>query len=664
MNGGLPHLIRSQLRQSSIDHSMSGYRAEAESTSDRVETIDTTATTDITTSNASNPMLHHALKYADNGWAIFPLYGVTQGECQCGMKCSSPGKHPRTPNGLNDATTEIEIIESWWTKWPESNIGIRTGRISDLWVLDIDNKKSIQVGNRLVGQGQYSLMELENELGTLPETRYVETGGGGRHVYFSFVDGCGGNRANIRNGLDIRGEGGYVVAPPSVHISGHLYRWENEDILPGVPPGRLVEFAQNDRVSADSIGLDEKVGEGGRNQFLHDLGATYRREQGYVDWQLYGLLNAHNHNQCQPPLADAEVWTIARSVARYEYVPRLDLSQWDGGDAPDIPEGGDLATSLEDFIHNPPIAPNPLVHGIIDVGTGVLIGGQANVGKSWLVMDLAVAIASGQSWLDKHKTESGPILMIDEEGTPYGQYERFKMLLDGRNVSSVGMPLYLAIGVGIRLDSDVGITRIRRMLERYRPRLVVLDSLVRLHAGDENNAQKMAQFFATTKDLMRTYETTFLFTHHVRKPSLESTDPGDLLRGTTEIRAWPDTIFVAVPGSDNQEVILHHVKARYGPRSNPFRVRMQIDDTDKTARLAHSGEYEAEGRSAVATQDRVLKVIIDLAEQDELATAEAIAMNVEKSTRVVKDYLRQLVRAGAVDALEGTYGPVYRIKGA
>lgn len=618
-----------------------------------------------------NPFLDSALRYSDNGWRVFPLHGIVNGQCTCGLKCDSPGKHPRV-KWHDEKTTDPDVITAWWTKWPDSNIGIATGPESDLWVVDVDNKRSIEVGNRLVGIGDHSIAELESEHEPLPEGRYVETGGGGRHYYFSFGAGCAGNRASVRPGVDVRGDGGYVVAPPSVHVSGHQYRAENEELLPSSPPDWLVQAAASERVDTIAVGFDEVVPEGGRNPFLHDLGARYRREYGFGDFQIYGLLQAHNHKQCSPPLDDSEVLRIAHNVSRYEYTPPLDLSQWGKGhdDAPEIPEGGDLAVSLYDFVTNPPVAPAPLVHGIIDVGTGVLIGGQPNVGKSWLVMDMALAIASGQQWMDQYATEQGGVLMIDEEGTPYGQYERFQMLLDGRQyMSAVGLPLHLSIGGGIRLDSDVGITRLRRMLERYTPRLVVLDSLVRLHAGDENNAQSMARFFATTKDLMRTYETTFLFTHHVRKPSLESSDPGDLLRGTTEIRAWPDTIFVATPGDDASEVVLHHVKARYGPRSNPFLVRMQIDDEDKTARLAHIGEVEKEDRSAIGQQNRILRAIVDIdAETGSPPDAEQIAAHVGVTARTVRDYLTTLVKAGSIDGVPSKFGTgrprmVYKIRG-
>lgn len=610
-------------------------------------------------------MLDHALKYADNGWHVLPLHGIVNGQCTCGLNCKSPGKHPITKNGLKDASVDPDQITAWWTDHPSANIGLATGSQSNLWIIDVDNKHSVEVGNILVGQGDLSIREIENEHGPIPEGRYVDTGGGGRHYYFAFSDGCGGNRTGIRDGIDVRGEGGYVVAPPSVHVSGHVYQWGNQDVLPGAAPGWLVALAHQERNPGEDFGPDDLIVEGSRNAYLHALGARYRREQGFTDWQLFGLLMAHNHHQCSPPLTSDEVRQIARNCAKYEYTPPVDLSAWNG-DVPPIPEGGDLAMSIEYLLANPPPQPVPLIHGVIDCGTGVLFGGQPNVGKSWMVMDLAVAVSTGRPWLDSFATDRGGVLMIDEEGTEYGQYERFQMLFDGRGLAPFDVPLHVAIGTGIRLDTDIGITRVRRMLERYKPRIVVLDSLVRLHSGDENSAKSMSNFFEITKKLMRTYETTFCFTHHVRKPSIELSDPGDLLRGTSEIRAWPDTIFVAAPGETNQEIIIHHVKARYGKRMAPFRVIMQIDDNEKTARIVHGGDVEDDG--PITQQNKILRTISDLTEQGQFATIEVIADTIKRTTRTTRDYLKRLQAARMIDSFElkaeGRPILAYRITGA
>jgi len=165
--------------------------------------------------------LEHAKKYASNGWAVFPVHGVIDGRCTCGNPgCTSQGKHPIHSGGFNIATTDIEQIESWWRATPHANIGIATGRCSGLLVVDID-----------VGDGKdgfASLNAIEAEFGKLPQSLRARTGSGGLHIYLQMPDQplkCSAGK--LAPAIDIRADGGYVVAPPSTHISGKTYEWEN-----------------------------------------------------------------------------------------------------------------------------------------------------------------------------------------------------------------------------------------------------------------------------------------------------------------------------------------------------------------------------------------------------------------------------------------------------
>lgn len=158
-----------------------------------------------------------ALHYARRGWAVFPLYEPAEnGLCSCGNpKCPSPGKHPRVKHGVLEATTNEALIQEWWTKWREANIGIATGKRSGVVVLDVDPRHG----------GDKSLAELEAMGGAL-KTLECETGGGGRHLYFLAPEERLKNKVGFMPGLDFRGDNGYVVAPPSTHITGGLYRWK------------------------------------------------------------------------------------------------------------------------------------------------------------------------------------------------------------------------------------------------------------------------------------------------------------------------------------------------------------------------------------------------------------------------------------------------------
>jgi len=170
-------------------------------------------------------MLESALLYAALGWRIFPIYSLKNGVCACkkGHECKSPGKHPVTrfcPNGLKNAQSAPIVIRHWWTAYPEANIGIVTGQINNLFVLDIDTKND----------GDDALKELEKTNGLVAPQDYtgrVITGSGGYHYYYHYPKNhaCN-NKAGLLTGIDIRADGGYVVAPPSKHVSGGTYQWE------------------------------------------------------------------------------------------------------------------------------------------------------------------------------------------------------------------------------------------------------------------------------------------------------------------------------------------------------------------------------------------------------------------------------------------------------
>jgi hypothetical protein len=164
-------------------------------------------------------MLNAALADIQRIWAVLPLHTIMNGLCTCGNpSCSSPAKHPRTPHGVKDATTDEAIIRRWWTQWPDANIGIATGAISNLVVLDIDPRHG----------GNESLEQWKTQYGTdFLNTLTSCTGGGGLHLLYSHPGVPIKNRVGIAPGIDIRGDGGYIVAPPSLHISGQRYTWKN-----------------------------------------------------------------------------------------------------------------------------------------------------------------------------------------------------------------------------------------------------------------------------------------------------------------------------------------------------------------------------------------------------------------------------------------------------
>jgi len=179
---------------------------------------------------SDNELLNAALTYAAAGIPVVPLHTPTSSTtCSCRRACDSIGKHPRLLHGLRDASTDEEQIRTWWKMWPQANLGLVTGVVMD--VCDIDSEEGLRALLDLLGDGAI----------TGPT---VATSSGGWHVWLA-PTGLG-NRVGMLPGVDWRGRGGYVVAPPSLHASGTRYRWSRPlttEPLPTCPTPlrRLVE---------------------------------------------------------------------------------------------------------------------------------------------------------------------------------------------------------------------------------------------------------------------------------------------------------------------------------------------------------------------------------------------------------------------------------------
>ncbi|HUZ47307.1 MAG TPA: bifunctional DNA primase/polymerase [Terriglobia bacterium] len=243
----------------------------------------------MTEPGALSPLGQAALAYARKGWPVFP--------------CEPRGKKPLCEHGLKDSTTEEEVIRAWWTRWAEANIGHPTG---DGVVLDIDG-----------AEGEQALAALEAKHGKLPLTLVSKTGKG-RHLYFT------PNGTPIRNStgklgphLDIRGAGGYVILPPSVHASGSVYQWVNKAkraTLPGWIAALLSEPTQPQQ-STPAAG---KIPPGQRHAHLIKIAGSLRTKDVSEQAVLAACL-AENSARCEPPKPENEVRALVADIfRRYE----------------------------------------------------------------------------------------------------------------------------------------------------------------------------------------------------------------------------------------------------------------------------------------------------------------------------------------------------------
>jgi hypothetical protein len=243
-------------------------------------------------------MLEEALSYSFHGWHTFP--------------CRPRSKEPLTLHGLNDATTEPGTIRDWWDQCRQANVAIRLGAISGIVALDVDPRH----------RGDEQLAYLLQEHGRLPTTPHSMTGGGGHHFIFRHPGGKLKAMTLLGDGLELRADGAYIVAPPSIHPNGNAYAWEAsehfEDVVPAPLPAWLrVMLRDRARQESQKSPVPDVLGEGERNVNLARLAGAMRR-YGMCQEAITAALAIENERRCIPPLDAEEVEAIAHSISRYE----------------------------------------------------------------------------------------------------------------------------------------------------------------------------------------------------------------------------------------------------------------------------------------------------------------------------------------------------------
>ena len=266
-----------------------------------------------------------ALDYHTRGWPVIPGHTPTaEGLCSCAqLTCTKPGKHPREQwRQYQKAMMGDGQVRTWWRRWPGASVIVLTGELSGLLVIDVDPRAG----------GDESLRDLN-----LPPTVTSLTGGGGQHLWYRYPHGSGITiGAGLLPGIDWRGEGGYVIAPPSLHASGQRYAWEpgyapDEHELAPLPAHLLALLSTPKAALAkpESAGgelLPYITGErqlpvGQRNQMLAQF-AGHMFAAGNLPDAVVGTLwliaQQAEHDEAHPPLSLTEVQATAESIHRAE----------------------------------------------------------------------------------------------------------------------------------------------------------------------------------------------------------------------------------------------------------------------------------------------------------------------------------------------------------
>lgn len=325
--------------------------------------------------------LKAALSYAELGYSVFPLIP--------NKKVPLADSH-----GHLDATTDFQQIRNWWNAKPEYNIGIAT---TGLLIVDID--------------GEENPWPLDNDhkadLGDAPSTRSAR---GGRHYYFRQPPGKSwrNSRSKIADNVDIRADGGYIVAPPSVY-KGKPYQWadgQEFDWKPSElhePPEWLQEQlgaitqAGSSSSDRDSLGEANTIPEGQRNGTLASLGGSMRRAGMSVN-EIEAALLVANKERCSPPLPVHEVHQIAESISKYEPDQKA-VAQAEG-------HGNEFDENWPNFLTSAELMASDerveyLINGLLVAGQPCILAGQKKCLKTNILIEMAISLATKAEFLGK-----------------------------------------------------------------------------------------------------------------------------------------------------------------------------------------------------------------------------------------------------------------------
>ena len=325
-------------------------------------------------------LLQQALGLAARGWRVFP--------------CESKGKKPLVRDWPHVAATNFLDVTDIWRPFPEANIGVATGQSSGIFVLDVDG----QVGTDSVlawnARGQ-----------ELPATLRVRTARGW-HFYFAAPSDMNihNSASKLAPGLDVRGNGGYVIAPPSIHETGAVYEFHDSGspVLPA--PDWLLDLLGNRAEVIADVETASAIPEGRRNNTLMRLAGSMRRRGASRSAIEDALLN-ENSERCLPPLSEAEVSEIACSVSRYEPARSKQAA---GNRRPELLTLSDVVAREVDWLWKPYLA----------LGMLAMLSGDPGAGKTFVSLAIAADVSTGRVPSTCDACTPGDVLYLSAENSP------------------------------------------------------------------------------------------------------------------------------------------------------------------------------------------------------------------------------------------------------
>lgn len=473
-------------------------------------------------------LLASAEYYASLGWAVLPL--------------KPKSKRPLTEHGLNDATTDINVIHDWWLKCPDANIGINCEQ-SGLVVVDIDPRNG----------GDSTIKNLLEQYGAFPPTLMQETGGGGEHYFFKHPGNGIKFGSKLGAGVDIK-VNGYIVADPSIHPSGGKYTLQGypTERPPAELPQWIVDLGATTTTTATP--LPDSIPEGARNDTFASLAGSMRRRGASVEAILAAL--EVDNKRCEKPLPQQELARIAKSVGRYE---------------PEAPKTVLPPTvNAVDFMAMDIPHPGSILEGCIDKGAKICVNGPSKARKTFFVMELGISIAAGlPDFLGWSIPQARNVLFVQMEVQDHFSQHRLIDICRAKGVDRASLNKFHIINARGSILEASNIDEIKTRVEQVGAELVIIDPLYKI-LSDEIDQSAVKKLMAGFDRICNETHAAILYTHHYAKGRGGDKLTIDRASGSGVLARDFDASFNLTPHKEEGLLVLETIVRAYPPHTKVY----------------------------------------------------------------------------------------------
>lgn len=554
---------------------------------------------------AKNELIRAGAEYITQGFSVIPVIGK--------KPCVDWKQYQEK------SMTVIEFQKLFETCEP-TGIAIVTGKVSGIVVVDVDSEEA-------------------NKKIDLPKTPTVKTSKG-FHYYFKYHTKAK-TSTGITEKIDIRSDGGYVVAPPSVHETGFKYEWLlkfGEVELAEFP---VDKFEKKTKQSISDFGeknwesLFSGVPEGKRNTTATQIIGKFLRFTPQSEWErtIWPLLCSIN-KQNMPPLETKELRQTFDSIVKTKLKSAEQISKTD-----EIIK----VISIKELFSREHKQNSFLIEKLLPNKLNVM-SGQPGAGKSWIMLEMARVVATGGKLFGKYNAVQGPVMVVDGESGEQELKKRMQQMGFDKD-----LPIYVISEQGIKLDNPDTLKFLHLKAKELKVRLIIFDPFSAMHSKTENNAEDMQIVMESMASFTNT-GITVLFLHHHRKESgFSPSSMSQNLRGSSVILSRVDSQTVIVNKGDQgttTRIRYSQEKLRNGKRAGAFELFLDEDETG--IYLRHAGEIEVENSkmdTAIDAIQAMLKPdgktkdeICDLLKKEDIQTrtASTALRKLEKSEVIIK----------------------------